>query len=428
MSAPRPTWCRAGFIPLLMVPFLLAGQAPPSPSAAPVVVRAARMLDVRAGRMIAEAVIVMQGDRIAQVGGPAPAGAPVIDLGPATLLPGLLDAHVHLTIEIRPGFELAPVRETAADAAIHGAVNARKTLLAGFTTVRNLGAGEFVDVSLMRAIERGEIEGPRIVPAGHAIGITGGHCDVTGFAPGVAVQDPLHGVADGVDRVVQAVRQQAKYGARVIKICATAGVLSFDATVGAQQLSEAEMRAVVEEAARHGLRVAAHAHGTEGIKAAIRAGVTSIEHGSMLDDEAIAMMKERGTWLVPTRALADLIDRNALPAPIRAKADHVMPLADASFRKAIAAGVRIAFGTDAAVLPHGLNAKEFAVYVKSGMTPLDAIRTATINGAELLGTSDRGEIAVGKLADLIAVPGDPLTDITVLERVSAVIKGGRRVR
>jgi imidazolonepropionase-like amidohydrolase len=188
------------------------------------------------------------------------------------------------------------------------------------------------------------------------------------------------------------------------------------------------MRAVVEEAARHGLRVAAHAHGTEGIKAAIRAGVTSIEHGSMLDEEAIAMMKQRGTWLVPTRALGDLIDRNALPGPIRAKADYVMPLAEASFRQAVAAGVKIAFGTDAAVLPHGLNAKEFAVYVKAGMTPLEAIRTATLNGAELLGLNDRGEIAVGKLADLIAVPGDPLSDITVLERVSAVIKGGRRVK
>jgi imidazolonepropionase-like amidohydrolase len=418
---------RTRAIPFLLIPSLLVAQAPPSPAPS-VVIRAARMLDLRSGRMINDAIVVVQGDRITQVGGPAPAGASVIDLGPATLLPGLLDAHVHLTGEIRPGFELAPVRETAADAALHGVVNARKTLLAGFTTVRNLGAGDFVDVSLMRAIERGEIEGPRIIPAGHAIGITGGHCDVTGFAPGVAVQDPLHGVADGVDQVVQAVRQQAKYGARVIKICATAGVLSFDATVGAQQLSEAEMRAVVEEAARHGLRVAAHAHGTEGIKAAIRAGVTSIEHGSMLDEEAIAMMKQRGTWLVPTRALGDLIDRNALPGPIRAKADYVMPLAEASFRQAVAAGVKIAFGTDAAVLPHGLNAKEFAVYVKAGMTPLEAIRTATLNGAELLGLNDRGEIAVGKLADLIAVPGDPLSDITVLERVSAVIKGGRRVK
>ncbi len=420
-------WSRAlpGFL-AVGFPFTIAAQMPQA--SAPVVVRAARMLDVRAGRLVNDAVVVIQGDRIIQVGGTPPAGATVIDLGQATLLPGLIDAHVHLTGEIRPGFELAPVRETAADEALHGVVNARKTLLAGFTTVRNVGAGDFADVALMRAIDRGDIEGPRIIPAGHAIGITGGHCDITGFAPGVVVQDPLHGVADGVAEVVKAVREQVKYGAKVIKICATAGVLSFDATVGAQQLSEEEMRAVVEEATRHGLRVAAHAHGTEGIKAAIRAGVTSIEHGSMLDDEAIAMMKQKGTWLVPTRALADLIDKNALPAPIRAKAEAVMPLADASFRKAVAAGVKIAFGTDAAVLPHGMNAKEFAVYVKSGMSPIDAIRTATINGAELLGVSDRGEIATGKLADLIAVPGDPLADITVLERVSAVIKNGKRVK
>ncbi len=415
---------RTGLFALLGMPALLWSQAP----APTVVVRAARMLDVRAGRLVTDATIVIQGDRITQVGGTAPAGATVIDLGPVTLLPGFIDAHVHLTGEIRPGFELAPVRETAADQALHGAANARKTLMAGFTTVRNLGSGDFVDVSLMRAIDRGEIEGPRVIPAGHALGITGGHCDVTGFAPGVAQQDPLHGVADGADQLMQAVRQQAKYGAKVIKICATAGVLSFDATVGAQQLSDDEMQAIVQEANRHGLKVAAHAHGTEGIKEAIRAGVTSIEHGSMLDDEAVALMKQKGTWLVPTRALADLIDQNALPPPIRAKAESVMPLADASFRKAVAAGVRIGFGTDAAVLPHGMNAKEFAVYVKAGMTPIDAIRSATINNAELLGTSDRGEIAVGKLADLIAVPGDPLADITVLERVAAVFKGGRRIK
>jgi len=428
MSGWRRSRIGLGFLVFAAFPGAIAAQGPGTASSAPVVVRAARMLDVRSGQLVSNALVVIQGDRITQVGGSPPAGATVIDLGQATLLPGLIDAHVHLTSEIRPGFDVAAVRETAADGVLHGVVNARKTLMAGFTTVRNVGAADFGDVALMRAIDRGDIDGPRIVPAGHAIGITGGHCDVTGFAPGVAVRDPLHGVADGVAEVVKAVREQAKYGARVIKICATAGVLSFDATVGAQQLSEEEMRAIVEEASRHGLRVAAHAHGTDGIKAAIRAGVTSIEHGSMLDDEAIAMMKQKGTWLVPTRALADLIDMNALPPPIRAKANYVMPLADASFRKAVAAGVRIAFGTDAAVLPHGMNAKEFAVYVRAGMTPIDAIRTATLNGADLLGVSDRGEIAPGKLADLIAVPGDPLADITALERVSAVIKGGKRVK
>ena len=307
----------------------------PSP---PVVLKAARLLDVRSGKITADALVVVQDGKIIQVGGVAPAGAEVVNLGDVTLMPGLIDAHVHLTNQISPGFEMSPVRETIADEALHGAFNAGKTVRAGFTTVRNLGAGGFSDVALMHAIERGEVEGPRIIPAGNAIGITGGHCDVTGFAPGILTLGPIDGVANGADQMMEAVRLQAKYGAKVIKICATAGVLSYDATVGAQQMSDAELRAVVEEAARHGLKVAAHAHGTAGIKAAVRAGVASIDHGSMLDDEAIALMKERGTYLVPTRALSGLLDRNTLPPPIRAKMDEVMPLADVSFKKAVAAG------------------------------------------------------------------------------------------
>lgn len=415
--------CRhVALLALLAAP--VAAQAP----GATTVVRAARMLDVRAGRIVPNAVIVVRDGLITQVGGSAPAGAPVIDLGDATLLPGLIDAHVHLTLEIGPGFEFAAVRETIADEALHGVFYGRKTLLAGFTTVRNLGAGGFSDVALMHAIERGEVDGPRIIPAGNALGITGGHCDVTGFAPGIVELGTLHGVANGADQMTEAVRQQAKYGAKVIKICATAGVLSFDATVGAQQMSDAELRAVVEEAARHGMKVAAHAHGTEGIKAAVRAGVASIDHGSMLDDEAIALMKEHGTYLVPTRALAGFIDRSVLPPPIRAKMDQILPLAEESLRKAVKSGVKIAFGTDAAVIPHGLNAKEFAAMVGAGMTPIEAIRAATLNGADLLGTPDRGEIAVGKLADMIAVRGNPLSDVTTLERVEFVMIGGRRVK
>jgi imidazolonepropionase-like amidohydrolase len=407
---------------------VLAAPTATAQSAPLTAIHAARMLDVRSGRMIPNGLVVVRHDTIIQVGGTAPAGATSIDLGDVTLLPGFIDMHTHLTEQIGPGFDLAPVRLTAADEVLNGVKYAKRTIEAGFTTVRNVGAHDFTDIALMHAIDRGDIEGPRIVPAGHAIGITGGHCDVTGFAPGIAVQDPLHGVADGIDQVVQAVRLQIKYGAQVIKICATAGVLSYDATVGAQQLSEAEMRAIVEEATRHGLKVAAHAHGTEGIKAAIRAGVASIEHGSMLDDEAIALMKQHGTYLVPTRALADLLDRNNLPPAIRVKMDQVMPLADASFRKAVAAGVKIAFGTDAAVLPHGMNAKEFSKYTAAGMSPLDAIRTATLNAADLLGRNDRGEIAVGKLADLVAVRGDPLADITTTEHVTFVMKGGQRIR
>lgn len=390
----------------------------------PVVVRAARMLDVAKGQIVSPAVVTIQGDHIRSLGQSPDSGARVIDLGDVTLLPGLIDTHVHLTYDLEGDWVTRPVRETAADEAIRGTANARTTLLAGFTTVRNVGSGGFADVSLMRAIDAAEIPGPRIVPAGHAIGITGGHCDATGWAPGILELGPKDGVADGVDQVVAAARYQIKHGATVIKVCATAGVLSFDATLGAQQLSEAELRAAVEEGARHGLKVAAHAHGTDGIKAAIRAGVASIEHGSMLDDEAIKLMKQNGTYLVPTAYLLTQFKYDRMPPSIAAKAREAVPLAQESHRKAIKAGVKIAFGTDASVYPHGDNAREFAIYVGYGMKPIDAIRSATVNAADLLGVIDRGVIARGKLADLIAVPGNPLEDIHALERVSWVMKGG----
>jgi imidazolonepropionase-like amidohydrolase len=385
------------------------------------------MLDVRAGRIVTDAVVVVQNGTIIAIGGAAPAGARVIDLGDVTLTPGLIDMHTHLTSDIEGNWVMRAVTEGAADAALRGARNAKTTVEAGFTTVRDLGSGDFADVALGRAIAAGFVPGPRIISAGHSIGITGGHCDTTGFAPGLLERDFRTGVADGPDGMAKAVRYQAKHGAQVIKICATAGVLSFDATVGAQQLSEAEMTAVVEEAGRHGLRVAAHAHGTAGIKAAVRAGVTSIEHGSILDDEAIALMKERGTYLVPTTYLADAIKLEALPPPIRAKAESVLPVAKQSLSKAIAAGVKIAFGTDAAVYPHGDNARELAAYVTRGMTPLQAIRSATTVAAEALGVTDRGAIAPGLLADLVAVPGDPLQDVTAFQRIRFVMAAGRVV-
>ena len=416
-------------IPVLTLLIVFALLATPAAQPAPAtVLRAARWLDVAAGQIRTPAVVVVQNGRIVSVGGPAPAGAVSIDLGEVTLLPGLIDAHTHLTYDIEGEWVTRAVRELPADAALRGARNARRTLEAGFTTVRDVGAPGFADVSLMKAIDAGLIPGPRILAAGHALGITGGHCDETGWAPGILESGPEEGIVDGVGAALRAVRYQLKHGARVIKICATAGVLSFDATVGAQQFSDEEMKVVVDEAKRHGVKVAAHAHGSEGILAAVKAGVNSIEHGSMLTDEIIKEMKTRGTYLVPTAYLLTAIPLDALPPPLAAKARQIIPLAKESHRQAVKAGVKIAFGTDAAVYPHGLNAREFAVYVDYGMSPIEAIRAATTAAADLLGTADRGVIAAGKLADLVAVPGDPLKDIRVLEQVSFVMKDGLVVR
>ena len=390
------------------------------------VLRAARMLDVAAGRVVENAVIVIEDERIVAVN-PAsvPEDAEILDLGDVTLLPGLLDTHVHLTGDLDRDSFTRSIRQGAPDAALRGARNARRTLLAGFTTVRDIASGNFVDVALMRASDAGLIDAPRIIPVGHAIGITGGHCDTTGLAPGILERGPEAGIADGEDEILKAVRYQIKHDARAIKTCATAGVLSFEGPVGAQQYSEEELRVIVEEARRHGLKVAAHAHGTEGIIAAVRAGVASIEHGSMLNDLAIRLMIEKGTYLVPTTYLMDVINLDILPPPIRAKAEFIIPRARASHRAAIQAGVKIAFGTDAAVFPHGDNAKEFAVLVELGLTPMQAIRTATVNAADLLGLPDRGALEAGRLADIIAVPGSPLENVRALEDVRFVMKGGK---
>lgn len=390
------------------------------------VIRAARMLDVVTGNVVANAMITVAGDRITSVTSSAvPAGARVVDLGDVTLLPGLTDAHTHVTSNLEANSFVRSARDTDADETVRGVRNLRVMLMSGFTTVRNVGSGGFSDVALMRASDAGWIDAPRIIPAGHSLGITGGHCDHTGWKPGVLQGSTLTGIADGPDEAVEAVRQQLKYGAKVIKICATAGVLSFEESVGAQQFSDAELRAIVEEAGRHGVKVAAHAHGTRGIIAAVRAGVASIEHGSLLDDEAIALMKQRGTYLVPTTYLADAIDLTILPPLLRSKAESILPLARASVTRAIRAGVKIAFGTDASVIPHEHAIREFKTLVDRGMTPLGAIQAGTLNTADLLGTPDRGRLAPGLLADIIAVPGNPLADIRALERVSFVMKGGR---
>jgi imidazolonepropionase-like amidohydrolase len=393
----------------------------------PMVLRAARMLDVRSGEMLTDVTVVVEGDRIEAVNPVSlPEGAHTMDLGDVTLLPGFIDAHTHLGGQISATSFTDAVTQTLADAAIRSVKYAAITARAGFTTVRDFGGD--ATVALGHAVERGDVVGPHVIPSRNALGVTGGHCDVTGFAPGVRELGPEDGVADGPWEVVQAVRYQIKHGARVIKTCATAGVLSMEGPVGAQQYSLEELEAMVQEAARHGVVVAAHAHGTEGIKAAVQAGVASIEHGSILDDEAMRMMKERGTYLVPTTYLADRIDLEVLPVHVRAKAEEVLPLMRESLERAIAAGVPIAFGTDAAVYPHGENAKEFEIYVRLGMSPLEALQTATIHAADLLGTPDRGAIAPGLLADLVAVPGNPLDDITVTEDTRFVMIGGRVVK
>jgi imidazolonepropionase-like amidohydrolase len=311
--------------------------------------------------------------------------------------------------------------------ALTGAKNARLTLEAGFTTVRNVGASGYADIALRDAINAGDVPGPRIIASGPALGITGGHCDNNLLAPEFNHFD--EGVADGVPSVMRKTREVIKYGADVIKICSTGGVLSLGDDPKASQYTLEEMKAIVGEAHRLGRKVAAHAHGGDGIKLAVLAGVDSIEHGTYIDDEAIKLMKEHGTYLVPTLYLGDWFLENyqriGVPAPMVAKAKEVMPMARKNIAHAFAQGVPVAFGTDAAVYPHGLNGREFAVYVKLGMTPLQAIQTATIHASKLLGWDNHvGAIEAGKYADLIAVDGDPTKDVTELERVKWVMKGG----
>jgi imidazolonepropionase-like amidohydrolase len=337
-----------------------------------------------------------------------------------------MDAHVHLNYIIGEGWETEPVRFTAGDFALRAVPHAEKTLLAGFTTVRDLGTGlGFSDVALMYAIDKGWVTGPRLIPAGHALSITGGHCDQSmGFAPGVEPPGFVSGAADGVDEVVKAVRHQIKYGAKVIKICATAGVLSFEGPSGAQQYSLEELRAAAEEAHRHGLKIAAHAHGTEGIVASSEAGIDSIEHNSMMTEEAAAVIKKNGSFVTPNLHLIDTLKTTELPPALAAKQAYLGPLAVESFKRALKHDLKIAFGTDAGVFPHGDNAREFTARVAQGDTPLHAIRSATVVTAELFGTPDRGKIEAGLQADLIAVKGNPLEDIKLLEDVRFVMKGG----
>jgi Imidazolonepropionase and related amidohydrolases len=400
-----------------------------------VLIKAGRLIDVREGRVLTDQAILIEGDRIKEVGSAqtvaahAPASARVIDLSRSTVLPGLIDCHTHLTFDPQHmGYSALGI--SIPREALYGAKNAKLTLEAGFTSVRNVGANGYSDIALRDAINAGDIPGPRISAAGPAIGVTGGHGDNNLLAP--EYHRSSDGIADGVAGLTTKVREEVKYGADAIKIVATGGVLSKGDSPEATQFSDEEIRVVVAEAHRLGRKVAAHAHGAAGIKQAVLAGVDSIEHGSYINDEDIQLMKQKGTYLVPTLYLGDWFMENhvkiGVPDFMVEKAKIVLPAARQNIARAIKAGVRVAFGTDAAVYPHGLNAHEFAVMVKLGLTPMQAIQAATVSAADLLGWSDRvGSIEPGRFADIIAVSGDPTVDVTVLERVSFVMKGGQVV-
>ncbi|PYT88966.1 MAG: Xaa-Pro dipeptidase [Acidobacteria bacterium] len=401
-----------------------------APAAKRTIIRPGRVLDVRSGELRSNQAILIEAEKIVQIGAAsevkAATGDTTIDLPEATLLPGLIDAHTHLTFDLNSlgyqGLGISTARE-----ALHGTRNARRTLEAGFTTVRNLGAFDYSDIALRDAINDGDVIGPRIVASGPALGITGGHCDENLLPPAFHFQGG--GVADGIEAVQHKVREVIKYGADVIKICATGGVLSKGDDPNASQYTLEEMKAIVADAHRLGRKVAAHAHGAEGVRWASEAGVDSIEHGHLMDDAAIATLKKNGTYLVPTLFLTEYmqqnLERSDVPEFSKQKMRMVAAAAQQNAKKAFAAGVKVAFGTDAAVYPHGLNAGEFHVYVKLGMPPLVAIQTATINASDLLGwTKQAGTLEPGKFADMIAVDGDPTKDVTTLEHVKFVMKGG----
>jgi imidazolonepropionase-like amidohydrolase len=413
----------------------MARRRSPQP---PTLLRSARLLDVDTGEVMQPGELLVEGARIVGVApSSVPADAVVLDVGDVTLLPGLMDMEVNLLLggpdHASP---LNAVQDDPALRTLRAVANARRTLRSGFTTVRNLGlfiqtGGLLLDVALMKAIDFGWIDGPRVVPAGHAITPTGGHLDPTMFqalAPHIMPLTVEEGIANGISEVRKAVRYQIKHGAQLIKVCASGGVMSHTGPAGAQQYSDDELRAIADEAHRAGLKVAAHAHGDDGIRAAIEAGIDCIEHGSLASDETLELMIERGTFLVATTYLADGMDVSHAPPELQAKAAEVFPRARATISKAIELGVKVACGTDAPAIPHGRNARELIALVERGMTPLQAIRAATAVSAELIGVDDRGRLAPGLLADVIGVAGDPTADIAATEQVRFVMKDGEVYR
>ena len=428
------TWLRL-IVLIFMSTALCAGQAKPNlPNE--IAIRAGKVLDVRTGTYSSDQIIWIEGDRIKAIGnasemtGKLPPGTKMLDLSQSTVLPGLIDCHTHLTMTPRDsgpaGLHLSYPRQ-----ALTGARNARVTLEAGFTTVRNVGAGGYSDIALRDAIKAGDVPGPRMLVSGPPLSITGGHGDENFLAP--QYDWSSDGVADGIDGVTKKVRENIKYGADVIKFMATGGVLSEGDNPALAQYSPEEMKAIVDTAHGLGRKVAAHAHGAGGIKYAVLAGVDSIEHGSYINDEDIELMKQRGTYLVPTVYLEDWLIENVqvlgLTPNMIEKAKLVLPIAQQNLSHAFKSGVKVAFGTDAAVYPHGLNGHEFGKMVEMGMSPLQTIQAATVNASELLGWADRvGTLEPGKFADIIAVQSDPLTNVRVLENVQFVMKGGEVVK
>jgi imidazolonepropionase-like amidohydrolase len=407
-----------------------AASAAPAPEAGGSVVTAARMLDVRSGRMLQNVQILVQDGRIKQVASDGRAveggaGLPRHALGDMTVLPGLIDMHVHIDSDPTfSGYSYLQFNDRFWSAV--SVTHAQKTLMAGFTTIRNLGADDWNDVGLQQAIDQGRVVGPRIVPAAYAFGATGGHCDSTYFPPSMRDRNEYN--ADNPEEARRSVREVRKYGAQVIKICATGGVFSRNTEPGQQQMTYDEMKAVADEARMWGLKVAAHAHGAAGIREAIRAGIDTIEHASLIDDEGIRLAKQRGTYLSMDIYNTDYTQsegaKNGVLEDNLRKDRELAEIQRENFRRAHQAGVKMVYGTDAGIFPHGDNAKQFAVMVRYGMTPVQAIQSATLNAADALGRNDIGVIEAGRHADLVAVPGDPSADVTKLEQVAFVMKGG----